>query len=135
MSRENKFRAWCPNREEMFKVRTLMFNTNLERVIVTRNMLDHCGQDDKLALFEFELMDYIGVKANGKKVYEDDIVKVSFEGEETIHTVEYRSDIDYPAYDLVPSLDVDSNGISYALCEIGYDIEVIGNKYENPELL
>ena len=43
---------------------------------------------------------------------------------------------DYPAFDLVPGLNVDSNGLAYCEHYTGYDVTmyVIGNIHNNPEL-
>ena len=63
---------------------------------------------------------------NGVEIYKDDKLLITDEyGEESIHTVVYFADEDYPAYDLEPQLNCDSNGLSHAMacCEI----EVIGN--------
>ena len=79
---------------------------------------------------------YIGLKdKNDKEIYEEDIVKVT-DGIETIseiYQVRYFSEQGYPAFDLEPQVDIDSNGLSHYGAD-GY-IEVIGNVHENPGLL
>jgi len=82
------------------------------------------------------LMQYTGIKdKNGKEIWEGDIVRVIDEwGGDTKHEVKYCSDTGYPAFDLRPYLDVESNGLSYVVEGDG-EIEVIGNIYSNPELL
>lgn len=103
------------------------------------------------------LMQHTGLKdSKGVEIYEGDIVKVwqdwwnysdytaeelaDIEGEPnddfTIHQVKYLGDTGYPAYDLTPYVDVESNNLSHFLSgEEGTRLEVIGNKFENPELL
>lgn len=87
----------------------------------------------------FELIarrQFIGIKDdNGIEIYEGDILRVKNEwDEESIHTVTWGSEYDYPAFDLHPLISEEVNSISEILCGT-YDYEVIGNIYENPELL
>ena len=82
----------------------------------------------------FTLMQYTGLKdKNGVEIYEGDIITMDKNGEKSMHRVKYMDDNDYPAFDLVPFVDCDCNALSYAMAEC--EIEVIGNIYENPELL
>lgn len=69
------------------------------------------------------------------EIYEGDIVKVVNDGEESFHVVKYMVDLDYPAFDLEPALDGDFNSLGYCLIDIDTKITVIGNIYDNPELL
>lgn len=81
---------------------------------------------------------FTGLKDHkGREIYEGDIVKVVDDGEESFHVVEYMSNEDYPAFDLVPGLNVDSNGLAYCEHYTDYDVKmyVIGNIHDNPELL
>lgn len=82
--------------------------------------------------------EYTGLKDHkGREIYEGDIVKVVSYGEESFHVVKYMIDEDYPAFDLVPGLNVDSNGLAYCEHYTDYDVKmyVIGNIHDNPELL
>ena len=80
---------------------------------------------------------------NGKLIYEGDIVKFaeydwtdfSFKDWEQQKTVViWGGDYDYPAFDLKGTDFDGTNGLAYIFGE-GWTIEVIGNIYENPELL
>ena len=80
---------------------------------------------------------YTGLKdKNGEEMYEGDIVELWEDGynhEKTIGKVVYLACQDYPAFDIYPPVDVESNVFShYKACGV---ILVIGNIHENPELL
>ena len=73
-----------------------------------------------------------------KEIYEGDIVVVKEDGKESRHIVRYMDDEDYPAFDLVPesmSWCGEFNGLSYCMIHMDAAIYVIGNIYDNPELL
>ena len=79
---------------------------------------------------------FTGLKdCEGREIYEDDIVRVVHYGEESIHVIKYCDDMDYPAFDLWPHFDCESNGLSFCECERETTITVIGNAHDNPELL
>lgn len=110
------------------------------------NESDKMGEEGLLHIFTFEvdketIGQYTGLKdKNGKEIYEGDIVKVKlYKGEEEkyfIGKVEYfgsnfivdaDNNSEYHIYDL------DGFGIDYRYKL--EDCEVIGNIYDNPELL
>ena len=103
------------------------------------------GWVQKAYFDDFVFMQYTGLKdKNGKEIYEGDIIRAyTFISEEdsklneyTIHQIKYMVDSDYPAFDLDPFIDCESNGLSYMAVDIdSCGVEVIGNIYENPKLL
>ncbi|EOM1375617.1 YopX family protein, partial [Listeria monocytogenes] len=133
------FRAFVKSKKKMLPVTDLCFNET-EAVGVSG-----CG-NAKCTLcvdwYNFDdvvLMQYTGLKdKNGKKIFEGDIVAFS---EDDFHVfnsqVEYFSEDGYPAFDIkVPSTYYfDSNVFSEVSMSGLYEIEVIGNIHENPELL
>lgn len=137
--REIGFRAFVKSKKKMLPVTDLCFNET-EAVGVSG-----CG-NAKCTLcvdwYNFDdvvLMQYTGLKdKNGKKIFEGDIVAFS---EDDFHVfnsqVEYFSEDGYPAFDIkVPSTYYfDSNVFSEVSMSGLYEIEVIGNIHENPELL
>lgn len=122
MSREIKFRAWVT--EGLFVVHNQPYMaTQGEPDIETLQSFMHHYSDEK------NLMQYIGLKdKNKKEIYEGDILSDSKGG---YGVVEYRQ----------PQFVVWADDKHWALAEgkINMDkleyTEVIGNIYENPELL
>ena len=68
---------------------------------------------------------------NGKKIFEGDIIKGC--EYDDIYFVKYFADDNYPAFDVVPEMNTECNGLSHLIIVEG--IEVIGNIHDNPELL
>lgn len=120
MNREIKFRAWD----------------------ITSKTMAYLGPYCYLKIFDDEnliISQFTGLRdKNGKEIYEGDIVRCFEDGlddiadDGTIHQVRYCSQDDYPAFELDP-WDGDCNGLSNY--KAYGSIEVIGNIYENPELL
>ena len=128
-----RFRAWHPDENKMY------YFKNFQEIIDWQN-----GDPYRLDNYEYanvKYMQYTGLKdKNGKEIYEGDIVKVKlYKGEEEkyfIGKVEYfgsnfivdaDNNSEYHVYDL------DGFGIDYRYNL--EDCEVIGNIYDNPELL
>ena len=134
--REIKFRVWCKQTEEMNNVLRLGFSEG-ELWYVEDNDFEtqppyFYDSDD------WELMQYTCLKdKNGKEIYEGDIVKSKNESEQCetdyIDQVIYEKgrfilrDIFRDKYERLVDIWIGDNDI----CEL----EVIGNIYENQELL
>ena len=122
--REIKFRAWLKEHKTM---------VNVAEIDINHQLIYHYGFDDFEGNFEnfnsIELLQYTDLKdKNGKEIYEGDILFESF-GERYYKVIfengsfraEAEGDFDEYSFDLI---DIVAQG-----CEI------IGNIYENPELL
>ncbi|EAF3571138.1 hypothetical protein CT172_11360 [Listeria monocytogenes] len=75
---------------------------------------------------------------SGKKIFEGDIVKVTGDEDcEFTSIVEYFGEGDYPGFDMTAPEDYyfESNKFSEILMSSSYELEVIGNIHENPELM
>ncbi|MPM27693.1 hypothetical protein SDC9_74206 [bioreactor metagenome] len=67
-----------------------------------------------------------------KKVFEGDRIKADEEGEISEYSIAYCGEDDYPAFDCIPHIDCDANGLSY-LKGADYPIEVIGTIFDTPD--
>jgi len=109
--REIKFRAWDKEREEIVPVTQLFWD-----------ILGNLKTPDS-----FILMQYTGLKdKNGKEIYEGDICKFQFKRNQGQDISEVRFD--------AGEFKFCADGFFYSVgrCSV---IEVIGNIYENPELV
>ena len=120
--REIKFRAWLKDEKKMIDVKAIDWDENGDILSINYpSGKAYSGYDKD----NIELMQYTGIMdTNGVKVFEGDIVYV--DGDD-IGVIEYKSGCFY----------VRSNGYEGTFYNnyFGYDVEVIGNIYKNPELL
>lgn len=124
--REIKLRVWDKTRKMMFEA--VAYYPTLKSVDVIYKYKD--GVSNKVNLYgdTFELMQYTGLKdKNGREIYEGDIIKHCMGG----------SLQDYPSEVIWNDDGGWSPWLEY--CRDSYtrvsEPEVIGNIYENPELL
>jgi len=129
MTREIKFRAWNTRLKEMLEVVRLIWGKRgLESYC--QKKFGFCGEVD-----EVELMQFTGLKdKNGKEIFEGDIVKrtwrLSYWESPTIETFVVGSkDCPFNDYKWINEFEEDDYKI------LDKFVEVIGNIYENPELL
>ena len=112
------FRIWDIDRHKMLDDKDIVFNDG-------KFYFDYRDFEDGTALYYIEVMQYTGLKdKHGFEIYEGDIVRY-FRNE--LAVIVYRDG------------GVDIRSLSWGDCEplqrrLG-EIEVIGNTYENPELL
>ena len=134
--REIKFRVWYANQEMHYGIAPI--DNKYYIFFETQKRNAHDLQINRA----ISIMQYTGLNdKNGKEIYEGDIVKlVSTEwadDDPIIDVVEWGlGDRSYPAFDLKKfSYETEMNSFSYIFNSGYYEIEVIGNIYENPELL
>lgn len=136
MSRDIKFRVWLKKQNKMVEVHKINFQ---DRVIT--HYLDDLPFPTliKCSFDDVELMQYTGLKdKNGKEIYEGDIIDIhqTVNGQNlfvveitntglVIPRYAYKQGFKYQ-YDIRELLEVN---------EYDKEIEIIGNIYENPELL
>ena len=123
--REIKFRAW----DKKFSMMHYEFNvfSNGFKVPSNPTMIEHLGVDDFIVRWDSDravLMQYTGLKdKNGKEIYEGDIVKADY-GLGCRHGKPYAEEVVFEEFFYLK-----------AECRISDNIEVIGNIYENEDLL
>ena len=136
--REYKFRCWDTENKEMLKVQELDFEDTFyggRLSIRTDQYNDYFDIEDMI------LMQYTGLKdKNGKEIYEGDIVlyqdwEQCYEGggnDSFINKgiVEYNES--NCCFNVTERATIDIEDVLY---EGNEDLEVIGNIYDNPELL
>ena len=149
MSREIKFRAFCKDRSGMY-INVGFINHKQGFSIIP---FDSRGNEmDRMYSHShsIELMQYTGLKdKNSKEIYEGDIVKwghISGQGEETWHRVakvEFSPDLQFKILHYIDSKTLEKKPTDNYIFQFGrfsYQethryLEVIGNIYENPELI
>lgn len=135
MNREIKFRGWSKIANKICTVKALLSDS-----VLLETTDGYSGSNN---LNDVELMQYTGLKdKRGVEIYEDDIVSTTYDDQPGNWLVEY--DAGNVAYMFTRSTRPDAESWRQVPTEVGVltkhngmnpDLEVIGNIYENPELL
>lgn len=136
--REIKFRAWHKEQQIMFPIREAIWFkmdsqswVNESHQVPTNRLHGYDGET-------IELMQYTGLKdKNGKEIYEGDIFEIGWR-KESLEQLVYV-DFDKAGFVIrlckTPANEQPIYNLVYARTFEMRDVEVIGNIYENPELL
>jgi uncharacterized phage protein (TIGR01671 family) len=124
--REIKFRAWDKARGVMLSTDTDNFGDGCTEWYGNEEYLMLSGIEDMAKMEQYGLMQYTGLKdKNGKEIYEGDIVS-----SEQWNPKTYQVVFEDGEFGFKNSGDFYLNALHYL-----EKFEVIGNIYENPELL
>ncbi|HDC6005324.1 TPA: hypothetical protein O8388_001490 [Staphylococcus aureus] len=119
-----KFRAWDKLGKEMHKVSVIDFSSKGARIIRLAGVQSNGKGDHKRWHSSVELMQSTGFKdVNSVEIYEGDIVQDSYSGE--VSFIEFQEGAFYITCSNVTELISENDDI----------IEIIGNIFENEELL
>lgn len=147
MNRKIKFRVWDKYKKQMYPISSIDYDIFSQeiRIIAVGHKNGMCTSynknhnSEKCDITALELMQYTGLHdKNGKELYEGDIVKITNKNSKVISMKPIIADIEwseeYLTYTLITTSVKDAfESLKDYLDE--YDIEVIGNIYDNPELL
>ena len=130
--RETKFRAWLKEEEKMVNVETMDFTDKTIRCL-KKNEFINAYLLRRVSFDDIELMQYTGLNdKNGTEIYERDIVLVKPGGISTW----YKTVVEFKEGAFIASL-IDGEDYIY-IFNRGFDsndFEIIGNIYENKNLL
>lgn len=133
MNREIKFRAW--NSDDLKMECPLVFAFCMDGNF---KPLIKCA-DDNMAYKDYPIMQFTGLTdKNGKEIYEGDIVKWENDVSEGYKRVKSGKGVikwnkDYCMFDV--SFMTNIQATQYFMIDIISTLKIIGNIYENPELL
>lgn len=133
MNSDIKFRAWLKEEKKMVNVETIDF-TDKSMQYLEKNEIIDAYLLRRMIFDDVELMQYTGQKdKNSKEIYEGDILKYNFPYDGRLKHV---SPVKFLETEASFGLkDIYGNEIQLYRITANNYFEVIGNIYENPELL
>ena len=131
-----KFRAWDKKTETIQEIESISFKE--KKLVIEQQSIAWFNSDYIRNFDDIELMQSTGLEdKNGVEIFEGDVVLVSVQNgfdylnnkKTVVQKSEFHSGL------ICKSLDIGMEYRVFKRNEAGYEYEVIGNKYENPELL
>jgi uncharacterized phage protein (TIGR01671 family) len=128
--REIKFRAWIKKEKKMCRVNQINFDG-----FITVRFPEHESEigdvfDDHMELDEFIALQYTGLKdKNGREIYEGDIVYMSEYGDYPMEVYWHENMVKWFMKNSIGNTD------HLYMQKANNYLEIIGNIYENPELI
>ena len=128
--REIKYRVWCKNKNEWEK--------DLIAILPSGALLHHighssyrpCSRDSHIVVF------YTGLKdRNGVDIYDGDLLSGIDPNGETIPMFEVEFDHGIGMWIFYDDFDGYDYTSIHCAAEMGYEFEIFGNVYENPDLI
>lgn len=133
MNREIKYRAWLKEENKMVNVETIDFTDRSIQYLEKNEIID-AYLLRRMIFDDVELMQYTGIKdKNGKEIYEGDILKYKFLYDRRLKHVTLVKFVETEASFGIK--DAYGNEIPLFRITANNYFEVIGNIYENEELL
>lgn len=136
MNRKIKFRVWDKYKKQMYPISSIDYDIFSQeiRIIAVGHENGMCTaynknhNSEKCDITALELMQYTGLHdKNGKEIYEGDIVKIKYRDEDIGKVIYEHNGF---------SIDVTNMNKNYGRVSfVNNFMEVIGNIYDNPELL
>ena len=127
MSREIKFAFWHKQKKEMWSAQSIDWDAR-----------EVCNGGDIASLNDGVLLQYTGLKdKNGKEIYENDIIRVNDDrdGDRTYEVI-FEKGCYWGNCIYTPRITTPQKTL---LCDLDFFVhqsqEIIGNIYENPELI
>lgn len=131
-----KFRAWHKTWEEMGWIARIRYKKSGEiaRLSFRRNIYDGNIYGGLVNLDEIELMQSTGLKdKNGKEIFEGDILAV--EADDGVIILKVSWDDEHALFVIKTKKFNEETALAELVDDNSYPFEVIGNIYENHELL
>ena len=136
MNREIKFRIYHKKEKVMVYLDEMWMDHEYSSLAFGSTSEEYSGHDALPGAIsdgtkEYRIMQYTGLKdKNGKEIYEGDILqyKTTYYGVHKVHTtlVEWKDDLEHDGF---------GEPLAMGYIFHGIELEVIGNQFQNPELL